>query len=612
MLSPYFSSNMSFPSFTTSLTETPDKDNIAFQKAATFVCETDENIFLTGKAGSGKTTFLKFIRTQTRKKCAVVAPTGIAAINAGGETIHSFLQLPFGPFVPGNAGGFGTSPEHVSDKHSLLARLRFRDTKIQMLRKLELLIIDEVSMVRADLLDAMDTVLRHVRKKYDAPFGGVQVLFIGDLFQLPPVAREEDWDILRRFYPGTYFFDAQVIRQHPPLYIELEKVYRQKDTDFVELLNRVRTGHVSANDISTLNARYSTNDQEGYVMLCTHNHMADTINKQELEKLKTPLHTFEGKVTNDFNVKNVTVDQVLELKEGAQVMFVKNDTHTPRRYFNGKTGTIKSIDNEGIKVQFPQEPKSEPILVELEKWRNVQYLLDANNAISENEVGSFEQYPLKLAWAITVHKSQGLTLEKVIVDLSRSFAAGQVYVALSRCTSLEGLVLRSTINKDNVLVDSRVTDFSENKADNEELDERLAHSIRLSRLHQLTSTFSFNELIAATELHNGNLEKRKTGPVTENRELGEKVLASLKAAQKHAESFHRQLRQLFDVNNDELISERAKAASMYFTSQVLLPLVTDVDTLLKTMANNTKAVKQVKLWKSYKVLLEQTIKAISK
>ncbi len=602
---------MTSSTFTATL-EAPDKDNIAFQKAATFVCDTDQNIFLTGKAGSGKTTFLKYIRTQTKKKCAVIAPTGIAAINAGGETIHSFLQLPFGPFVPGNAGGFGTSPDNVSDKHSLLARLRLRETKQQMLRKLELLIIDEVSMVRADLLDAMDTVLRHIRKKYDQPFGGVQMLFIGDLFQLPPVAREEDWEILRQFYPGTYFFDAQVMQQYPPLYIELTKVYRQKDTVFIDMLNRIRTGHVIPQDIGTLNALYSTEQKEGYIMLCTHNHIADEINKKALDSLTTPLHKFEGKITNDFNIKSVTVDQTLELKEGAQVMFVKNDVQTPRRYFNGKTGIIKSINSAGIRVSFPNDPKSDSVLVELETWRNTRYALDTKNGgIVEDEMGSFQQYPLKLAWAITVHKSQGLTLEKAIVDLNRSFAAGQVYVALSRCTSIEGLVLRSQLNMDNILVDNRVLQFARNASDDDELDTLLEQGRRQTRLGRLIRIFSFNELITATEQLQQELDKRKTGPVKENKELAIKILDLLQQAQKHAGGFHRQLQALFNEGDDTAMEERAKAGTVYFTTKVLSVAVADINTLVNTMANNTKATRQVKLWKAYKVLLEQAIKEMS-
>ena len=593
------------------ITDSPDTDNIPFQKAATFVCETDENIFLTGKAGSGKTTFLKYIRTQTKKKCVVVAPTGIAAINAGGETIHSFLQLPMSPYIPGNAGGFGTQPENAVDKHGLLARLRFRDTKLQLLKKLELLIIDEVSMVRADLLDAMDVVLRHVRKKYDQPFGGVQVLFIGDLFQLPPVAREEDWEVLRRYYPGTYFFYAHVMQQFPPLYIELTKVYRQKDQVFINLLNRIRTGLVTQQDIDVLNKLHNTENKKGYIILSTHNQIADTINQEALAELPTPVHTFEGKVVNDFNIKSVTVELKLELKEGAQVMFIKNDLQSPRRYFNGKLAIIKSITPEGIKVTFPSEPKTDPMFVPLETWRNLRYSFDAvKGEIKEDELGSFQQYPLRLAWAITVHKSQGLTLENAIVDLNRSFASGQVYVALSRCTSMEGLILRSKLNIDNVLVDERIIDFAETATDEAELDARLDVCRKRAYVNRLTNIFSFSDTVATTELHRQNLEKRKGGPAELNRELAESILETLKQTQKHAEGFHRQLQAFFNAGDHHLIQERAKAATQYFAGKVLTPAIASVDAILKKMEGNTKAIKQVKLWRSYKIVLEQKVKEL--
>jgi len=593
--------------------EALDTSNSIFQKAVDFVKYTDENLFLTGKAGTGKTTFLKYIRTQTNKQCAVVAPTGVAAINAGGETIHSFLQLPFGPFVPGNKGGYGRQGDATEDKHSLLANLRLRDTKIKLIRRLELLIIDEISMVRCDLLDSMDLVLRHVRRNMLQPFGGLQVIFIGDLFQLPPVAPEQDWDILRHFYDSPYFFDSHVLRQNPTLYIELKKIYRQKEQTFIDILNRVRNGHVNEQDIRLLNERYDPAPQkdEGYIILATHNRTADAINQQALDKIDKPIHTFKGIITNDFNPKNFPTDEVLQLKVGAQVMFVKNDLQVPRRYYNGKIGTVSSINSAGVWVRFPGGDPGDNILLEQETWKNMRYTLDTQSGqIEEQESGSFTQFPVRLAWAVTVHKSQGLTLEKAVVDLNQSFAPGQVYVALSRCTSMQGLVLRSKLHIDNIIVDPRVVAFSETENDEDDLEELLYHSRRRAMGNNLCKVFSFTALMAHTTQMHTELLKKKTGPRQQNLELFEKTLSTLSAAHIHALSFHKQIIALIAEQKDDKLEERKKAAALYFTEQVLDVCAKWIEEHLKLLATFPKMEKQSKAWKGLQVQLNQKSKEI--
>lgn len=596
------------------ITDIPDIDtsNTQFRQAAAFVTNTNENLFLTGRAGTGKTTFLKYIREHAHKQCAVIAPTGVAAMNAGGETIHSFLQLPFGPFVPGRVSGFDPASVAAQDSHSLLAGMRMNDMKKKLIRRLELLIIDEVSMVRADVLDAIDLVLRHVRRDHTQPFGGLQVVLIGDPYQLPPVVTEEDHTILRNFYAGPYFFDSWVIRQSPPVYIELKKIYRQKEQLFIDLLNRVRNGNATQDDIEVLNERHDPRPtaDEGYIMLCTHNHIADEVNKRELESIDAMQHTFEATINGEVNERSIPGEKLLQLKRGAQVMFIKNDLQTPRRYYNGKIGKVASIGADGIKVSFPQS--DETIEVPLEVWRSIRYTLNATtNNVDEQETGSFTQYPLRLAWAVTVHKSQGLTLEKAIVDLNRAFAPGQVYVALSRCTSLDGLVLRSPLQLNNILVDERVVEFSQYENDEEELDEVLAESELKARSLALRQRFMFNSLIEHMEQQLPELQKVRSGPKEQNFALHEKITQSLTAAQATATKFGQQLQTLLLEGNEEKLNERLSAASTYFDTNVLSPSIQWVDEHLAVLREYQKVLRQTRIWMEVKEKLAAKKKEVS-
>ncbi len=439
---------------------TTDPSNINFQLAADFINFSNRSVFLTGKAGTGKTTFLKHIKQHSIKQMAVVAPTGVAAINAGGVTIHSFFQLPLSPFIPQSKG---FKKEDSLDKHQLIGRIKVSSERRKIFQQLELLVIDEISMVRADVLDAIDVVLQHFRNNFLEPFGGVQVLFIGDLLQLPPVVKEEEWSLLSSYYESPYFFSSKVIQQKTPAFVQLEKIYRQKDERFINVLNQVRNNELNQSGYEILHQQYNPNFQnpkeDSYITLTTHNHKADTINTEELVKLKTPVFTYKAAIEQDFGAKMFPADETLQLKLGCQVMFIKNDADKAKRYYNGKIGIVESIEEEKIMVLCKGE--IEAIEVKKHRWENIRYSLNKQSQKLEEEVvGSFTQYPLRLAWAITIHKSQGLTFEKAIIDAGQAFAPGQVYVALSRCTSLSGMVLLSKITPSSLSVDQRIIDYS--------------------------------------------------------------------------------------------------------------------------------------------------------
>lgn len=465
--------------------------NIELNTAWEFVEKTGKSVFLTGKAGTGKTTFLKRVVEESKKKVVVVAPTGIAAINAGGVTIHSFFQLPLHPFIPGM---------------KIESKFAFSKEKRSIIKTIDILIIDEISMVRSDLLDAIDSVLRRFRNRHK-PFGGVQLLMIGDLQQLSPVVTDEDVQFLSQYYPSPYFFGSHALARTDYVTIELKEVYRQQDAVFISMLNAVRGGHPSIEVIRALNSRYCPGfvppPDEGYIRLTTHNHIADEYNSRQLSLIDDQAHSFEAEVSGNFPESSYPVDFRLELKAGAQVMFVKNDPSSDKRYYNGKIGIVADFYEEYIMVQCPGE--DEKIAVEPLEWENSRYVINEQTQDMESEViGIFRQYPLRLAWAITIHKSQGLTFDKAIIDAASAFASGQVYVALSRCRTLEGMVLATPLRQDAVITDLRVEDYIEGQE---------AAAVRsLSRLDSikeeyykelLGELFDFNEL--------ASLQKRMLG-----------------------------------------------------------------------------------------------------
>lgn len=455
---------------------TPKDSNQIAQFVERFINQTDESIFLTGKAGTGKTTLLRKIVKSTYKQTVIVAPTGIAALNAGGVTIHSFFQLPFGGFIPDyNASAEFSGGVKLENKNSLMRHFKMNARQKGILQNLELLVIDEVSMLRADILDAIDWVLRNIRK-VNKPFGGVQVLFIGDLLQLPPVVKPDEWHFLRNYYRGMYFFNAKVIEEKAPVYIELEKVYRQDNQEFISVLNNLRTNSITQSDIEKLNQyvqpNFNAEEHDDYITLTTHNNAADEINRRALQKLKTNSKFYEAEVTGSFPEHLFPIESNMELKIGAQVMFIKNDLSPEKDFYNGKMGKIISLEYDEVKVNFPEERKT--IVVDRYEWNNIKYNLNASTGEVEEEVlGTFVHFPLKLAWAITVHKSQGLTFEKAVIDVSKVFVPGQAYVALSRLRSLDGLVLLNPIRINGLSSDENVIAYAESKESEPALNEKL-------------------------------------------------------------------------------------------------------------------------------------------
>lgn len=543
-----------------------DNDNKWFRLASALVNNSNRHVFLTGKAGTGKTTFLKHIQETTFKKSVVVAPTGVAAINAGGVTMHSFFQLPFSPYVPVQAGW----NNNATDSGSLFKHIRFNKAKRDLLNELELLIIDEVSMVRADMLDAVDAICRYFRKKPDLPFGGLQVLYIGDLFQLPPVVNDDEWkNILSLHYKSPFFFDAQVIREVEPLVVELKKIYRQDEETFIDILNHIRNNQVSEPDLDRLHEHFDRTFEPGYgdtyITLTTHNNKADQINQQQLQRLRGELEQFQAEVEGEFGEKSFPADKVLQLKTGAQVMFLKNDKGDRRRFYNGKLATVQRIEADAIYVATEDEP--EEIKVERETWTNIRYNYDRmTDKVEEEELGSFKQFPLRLAWAITIHKSQGLTFEKAIIDAGASFAAGQVYVALSRLTSMKGLVLFSRIHPNAIHTDERVLAFVNKEMEEQELEKLVEEEQKKFVEQSLIGFFQWDKITALVaefvEGYEGRAIPDKESAVSWGRALFLKIVEQ----QKIGARFTLQLEEMIQADpvNFVYLRSRAEAAFQYF------------------------------------------------
>ena len=534
-----------------------------------FINQTQKSVFLTGKAGTGKTTLLREIIQTTHKNTVVVAPTGIAALNAGGVTIHSMFQLPFGGFIPDNSSPQFSESTKFETKATLRRHFKMSGLKKSVIRNMELLIIDEVSMLRADLLDAIDFMMQTVRKRNTA-FGGVQVLYIGDLLQLPPVIRDEEWRTLKTYYKGKFFFHSHVVQLNPPLYIELSKIFRQTDDTFISVLNNLRNNQISQQDIQTLNQYvkpdFDLKANKGYITLTTHNNKADSMNAQALEDLKGKVVIYKPVITGDFPDKIFPVEQELKLKVGAQIMFVKNDLSFDKHYFNGKMGVIKSLGSQEILVHFPEENKT--IEVEKYEWQNIRYKVDpATKEIDEEVLGTFVHYPVKLAWAITVHKSQGLTFDKAALDVSQVFLPGQAYVALSRLRSLEGLILLSPLRMNGISNDQDVMDYSLNKASDTFLANALHFETKNFIHNYLINTFDWSELAQEWRNHRFSYnENSEVSGKSKHAVWAKKQTEVIEQLLDPSQKFIGQLNKLFAIETVDLnhILERVQAAFSYF------------------------------------------------
>ena len=535
--------------------------NMTSQELAyNYVQHTNRCIFLTGKAGTGKTTFLRRLKEECPKQMAVVAPTGVAAINAEGVTIHSLFQLPPQLFLPTDEA-----------RRQLFSEMQMRANKQRVLRNLELLVIDEVSMVRADLLDTIDAVLRHFKLRPTIPFGGVQLLVIGDLFQLSPVVREEEWRLLQPYYEGPYFFQARVFRELRPIYIEFEHVYRQTNVEFLSILNEVRNNTLTPQSFAVLNARVSSlgvqefRSLEGAITLSTHNSKVDAINQREMDALKGKEYTYKATITDTFPESMYPIDKQLTLKVGARVMFIKNDSSTDKLYYNGKLGVVTSLSKQAINVRCNDGTE---VNVHNEVWENIRYNADSGSDQVQTEIiGTFTHYPLRLAWAITIHKAQGLTFDQLIIDAEDAFAAGQVYVALSRCRSIEGLTLLTPIPTRALTNAREVLQFTDNQDSLQTVEQNLQPAQKEYLTTLLCALFDFKE--HAEQLYSlQRMANSMTSLQIPPNQYITDLITPLLELHGVGERFQQQIRQL--MYNDQLdkLQERLQAACQYYAPKI--------------------------------------------
>lgn len=597
--------------------------NEKFELASELVLFTGQSLFLTGKAGTGKTTFLKYIKEHCTKNMVVVAPTGVAAINAGGMTMHSFFQLPLQSFVPKDSFNLEQHP-HVVTPSTMFSKLRLHENKRSIMRDLELLVIDEVSMVSPDMLDCVDLILRTIRKRYHEPFGGVQLLLIGDMYQLPPIVRDDTKEIMSAYYAGPYFYESWAIKKLALRKLQLDTIYRQSDPLFISLLNQIRMKQFTEHTLELLNGQYQPDfepdPEEGYITLTTHNAKADRINQRYLENLHANKHSFIAEISGEFNEKAVPTEMEMELKVGAQVMFVRNDPTEEKRYYNGKIGWIKSmqvVDGEKkIVVKFNGEPD---LTLERVIWENVRYAYNKEkDAVEQEVIGTFKQFPIRLAWAITIHKSQGLTFDKALIDAGDSFSAGQVYVALSRCRSLQGIVSKSRITPQAVITDETLSEYDQYDEDLDALrllvDAEKEKYVRA----QFKKVFALSKLVQFTEQWCESIPEKKLPNIVRDYAMAKEVVSGAQQLEQVVFKFYLQLDKILQGLHDRqcdltVLDERVEKAISYFTlrlgEDILVPLqkhlmdlkytakvkqyIVGVETLYKAWRNKLDEINQV-------------------